>query len=68
MSGNRLAVPEAKAALEQFKMEMAQELGYKGDMTSPIDSGYMASYHTGQITRKLVEMAENQLAQNNKKS
>ncbi|WZL71836.1 alpha/beta-type small acid-soluble spore protein [Clostridiaceae bacterium 35-E11] len=59
MSKNRLVVPEARSALEQFKAEMAKELGVTNH--NPIDSGYMASYHTGQITRKLVEMAEKQL-------
>lgn len=59
MANKKLVVPEARAALNQFKMEMAEELGV-GQQAS-IDNGYMASYHTGQITRKLVEMAEKQL-------
>lgn len=59
MSNKRLVVPEARNALEQFKMEAAQELGISADQA--VDNGYMASYHTGQITRKLVEMAEKQL-------
>lgn len=59
MSKKRLVVPEARSALEQFKVEMAKELGLTNH--HPMDSGYLASYHTGQITRKLVEMAEKQL-------
>ena len=40
MSRNRKAVPEAKAALDQFKYEVANEIGvplkqgYNGDLTS----------------------------------
>ncbi|SKC76207.1 alpha/beta-type small acid-soluble spore protein [Maledivibacter halophilus] len=59
MSKRKLVVPEARAALDQFKMEMAKELGIND--TGSIDSGYLASYHTGQITRKLIEMGEKQL-------
>lgn len=59
MSKKRLAIPEARAALEQFKAEIALELGFPAGQ--PVDSGYMASYHTGQITRKLVEIGEKKL-------
>ncbi len=40
MSSNKIVVPEAKAALEQFKMEAASEVGvnlkqgYNGELTS----------------------------------
>ncbi len=40
MSNNKIVVPEAKAALEQFKMEAASEVGvnlkqgYNGELTS----------------------------------
>ena len=40
MASNKTLVPEAKAALEQFKMEAANEVGvnlkqgYNGDLTS----------------------------------
>lgn len=54
MSRKKLLVPEARAALNEFKVELAKEMG--------VDSPeFMASAHTGQITRKLVEMAEKQL-------
>ena len=39
-SGNRMEVPEAKAAMDRFKTEVASELGvnlkegYNGDLTS----------------------------------
>lgn len=59
LSKKRLVVPEARAALDQFKIEMARELGLNSQKA--IDSEYLASYHTGRITKKLVEMGENQL-------
>ena len=60
----RLLVPEARQALDQYKMEMAEET--TGEIPGQIDWGYMSSYHTGQITRKLVEQAEKQLVEENK--
>ncbi|QZY56351.1 alpha/beta-type small acid-soluble spore protein [Crassaminicella profunda] len=59
MTKNKLVVPTARKALDQFKIEMAKELGISNP--NPMDSGYLASYHTGLITRKLVEIAEKQL-------
>lgn len=61
MSNKRLVVPEARQALEQFKIEAAVELGVP--VNNAIDAGYLASYHTGQITRKLVEMGEKELTE-----
>jgi hypothetical protein len=65
-SGNQniLVVPQASQALEQLKYEVAQELGIQ----IPQDGyyGYMATRDTGaiggHITRRLVQMAEQQLA------
>lgn len=61
---NQLLVPHARAALEQLKYEIAQELGiqlpqdgYYGNMTTR-DMGSIG----GSITRRLVQMAEQQLA------
>lgn len=61
---NQLVVPQARAALEQMKYEVAQELGiqlpqdgYYGNMTTR-DMGSIGGY----ITRRLVQMAEQQLA------
>lgn len=56
MSKRKLVVPEARAALDQFKAEMAKELGVNDDPSS-----YLASYHTGRITKGLVEKGERQL-------
>ena len=57
-------VPEAKAALNSFKLEIASELGLanydqidKGNLTSR-QNGYVGGY----MTKKLVEMAEKQMA------
>ncbi len=61
----RLLVPEARQALDQYKMEMAQEI--TGEIPGQIDWGYMSSYHTGQITRKLVEDGEKLLVEQYKK-
>ncbi|GBF73332.1 spore protein [Paenibacillus sp. 598K] len=63
-SSNSLVVPQASAALDQMKFEICQELGiqipqdgYYGNMTTR-DTGTIGGY----ITRRLVQMAEEQLA------
>ncbi|HUC93430.1 MAG TPA: alpha/beta-type small acid-soluble spore protein [Paenibacillus sp.] len=63
-NNNTLVVPQANYALDQMKFEVAQELGiaipqdgYYGNMATR-DAGSLGGY----ITRKLVEMAESQLA------
>jgi hypothetical protein len=63
-SSNQLVVPQANQALNQLKYEVAQELGIQ----VPQDDywGYMATRDTGaiggNITRRLVQIAEQQLA------
>lgn len=48
-TGNKVNVPEAKAAMEQFKYEVANEIGvplkkgYNGDLTSA-QNGYVGGY------------------------
>ncbi|WP_027701434.1 alpha/beta-type small acid-soluble spore protein [Metaclostridioides mangenotii] len=61
---NKVVVPGAKQALNQMKMEIANELGMnnyqamdKGSLTSR-DNGYVGGY----MTKRLVEMAEQQMA------
>ncbi|WP_256759983.1 alpha/beta-type small acid-soluble spore protein [Cohnella sp. WQ 127256] len=61
---NQLLVPQATNALDQLKYEAAQELGiaipqdgYQGNMTTK-DNGSIG----GNITRRLVQLAEQQLA------
>jgi hypothetical protein len=63
-NNNTTVVPQAKQALNQMKLEIASELGMtdyntadKGNMTSR-QNGYVG----GHMTRKLVEMAEQQLS------
>ncbi len=63
-SSNRIVVPEARAALDQMKLETANELGLtnynstdKGDLTSR-QNGYVGGY----MTKKLVESAQKQLS------
>ena len=60
MSSNRLSVPEAKQAMERFKMEAASEVGvslkdgYNGDLTAR-----QAGSIGGQMVKKMVEAYEN---------
>ncbi|MDU4934397.1 MAG: alpha/beta-type small acid-soluble spore protein [Peptostreptococcaceae bacterium] len=63
-TNNRTVVPEAKAALNQMKLEIANEIGLsnyenidKGNLTAR-QNGYVGGY----MTKKLVEMAEQQMA------
>ena len=66
-SSNWLVVPQAAQALDQMKFEIAQELGIQ----IPADGymGFIASRDNGaiggHITRRLVQMAEQQLAGQN---
>lgn len=65
MSKNKVNIPEAKAALEKFKMEAANEVGvtlkqgYNGDITSR-----QAGSVGGQMVKKMVEAYENNLKTN----
>ena len=59
---NKSLVPEAKEALNRFKMEAASEVGvnlkqgYNGDLTAK-----QAGSIGGQMVKKLIENAENQM-------
>ena len=61
-SSNKSVVPEAREALDKFKMEAANEVGvtlsqgYNGDLTSR-----QAGSIGGQMVKKMVESYENQL-------
>jgi len=60
---NRIVVPEAKAAMEQFKMQAANEVGvqlnqgYNGELTSR-----QAGSIGGQMVKKMIESYENNLS------
>ncbi|MDY3083936.1 MAG: alpha/beta-type small acid-soluble spore protein [Clostridioides difficile] len=63
-NNNQKVVPQAKQALNQMKLEIANELGMnnyqqmdKGNLTAR-ENGYVGGY----MTKKLVEMAERQMA------
>jgi hypothetical protein len=62
MASNKTLVPEAKQALNQFKMEAASEVGvnlnqgYNGDLTSR-----QAGSIGGQMVKKMIEKYENDL-------
>lgn len=63
---NRVEVPEAKAALERFKTEVASELGvnlkegYNGDLTSA-EAGSVG----GNMVKKMIKRQEEQMSQGN---
>lgn len=62
MASNKIVVPEAKEALEKFKMESASEVGvnlkkgYNGDLTSK-----QAGSVGGQMVKKMIQSYENGL-------
>ncbi len=62
-SSNQVNVPEARAALNNMKYEIARELGinlkpgYNGDLTSR-ENGYVGGY----MVKRLIEQAEKQMA------
>lgn len=63
-NSNKTVVQKAKQALNQLKLEIAGELGVanydsidKGELPSRVN-GYVGGY----MTKKLVEMAEKQMA------
>ena len=63
-NNNQKVVPQAKQALNQMKLEIANELGMsnyqqmdKGNLTAR-ENGYVGGY----MTKKLVELAEQQMA------
>ena len=62
-SSNRAEVPEAKEALDRFKMEVAGELGvplsegYNGNLTSA-QNGSVCGY----MVKKMIEAQERQMA------
>jgi len=60
---NSTSVPQAKDALNQFKYEVANEIGvplkqgYNGDLTSA-QAGYVGGY----MVKKMIEAQERQMA------
>ncbi len=60
---NKTAVPEAKGALDRFKMEVASELGvplkegYNGDLTSR-----QAGSIGGEMVKKMIMKQEQEMA------
>ena len=63
MSSNKSAVPEAKAALDQFKYEVASEIGvplskgYNGNLTAA-QNGSVGGY----MVKKMIVAQERQMA------
>ena len=56
-SKNRIEVPEAKASLDKFKMEVASELGVdlKSENLTAKDAGRVG----GQMVKRMIENADN---------
>ena len=65
-NSNRINVPEARAAMEQFKFEVANEIGvplkkgYNGALTSA-QNGYVGGY----MVKKMIEQQEKMMAEKN---
>ena len=63
MSKNKIVVPEAREAMDRFKMEAAAEVGvnlkqgYNGDLTSK-----QAGSVGGQMVKKMIEQQERQMS------
>ena len=61
-NSNKLNIPEARAAMDKFKMEAASQVGvnlkqgYNGDLTSK-----QAGSVGGQMVKKMIEAYENGL-------
>ena len=53
---NKLNVPEARSAMDKFKMEAASEVGVNGDLTSR-EAGSVG----GQMVKKMIESYEKSL-------
>jgi small acid-soluble spore protein D (minor alpha/beta-type SASP) len=66
MASNKTLVPEAKEALNRFKMEAANEVGvnlkqgYNGDLTSK-----QAGSVGGQMVKKMIQKYENDIKGSN---
>ena len=66
MASNKIVVPEAKEALERFKMEAANEVGvnlkqgYNGNLTSK-EAGSVG----GQMVKKMIQKYENDIKSGN---
>ena len=62
-NNKRKVVPEARAALDQMKYEVAGQVGvnlkkgYNGDLTSK-EAGYIGGY----MVKRMIEQAERQMA------
>jgi hypothetical protein len=63
-NSNRILVPQARAAMDQFKMEAASQVGvqlkqgYNGDLTSR-----QAGSIGGQMVKRMIEAYESQQGQ-----
>lgn len=62
-SSNKMSVPQAKAAMDKFKMEVASEIGvplkegYNGELTSA-----QAGSIGGEMVRQMIKRQEEQMS------
>ena len=62
-NSNQINVPQAREAMDKFKMQAAQEMGvnlkqgYNGDLSAR-ENGYVGGY----MVKRLIEQAERQMA------
>ena len=62
-NSNQINVPQAREAMDKFKMQAAQEMGvnlkqgYNGDLSAR-ETGYVGGY----MVKRLIEQAERQMA------
>ena len=63
-NGSRMEVPQAKEAIDRFKMEVANEIGvnlkqgYNGDLTSAQTGSIV-----GEMVRRMIKRQEEQMSQ-----
>ena len=67
-SNNTTSVPEAKEAMNKFKMEVANELGvnlkqgYNGDLTSRDLTSAQSGSIGGEMVRQMIKKQEQQMS------
>ena len=65
---SKMSVPEAKDAMNKFKMEVAKEIGvnlkdgYNGDLTSAQSGSIGAGSIGGEMVRKMIKRQEEQMS------
>lgn len=66
MANKKPLDPNAAKALQDMKLEIANELGDNLNNLDPVENIFTAGNVGGMMTRKLVEMGEEELVKRNK--